>query len=199
MTTGHAAVNDAPMDTLLPQIAVSVQTDFPGGAVRTPNSQWLVAAVRSGLAQVLTPDARGQVSLLLTDDATVRELNRQYRGLDETTDVLSFSAEYSGNWQGDEPPPSSGRPLGEGEKEAATIFPIPADEPQPLGDIVISIPQALRQADAQDTSLCRELGLLIVHGALHLLGHDHYSDDESAAMQRLERTALAAIFGESEG
>ncbi|MXZ91203.1 MAG: rRNA maturation RNase YbeY [Chloroflexi bacterium] len=187
------------MDVPLPGIAVSVQTDLPDGAVKVPCPQWLVAAVRCGLAQVLAPDAIGQVSLLLTGDATVQELNRQYRGLDETTDVLSFSAEYAGHWEGDNSSPSPQPSPIEREGEIAAAFPIPTDEPPPLGDIVISIPEAARQAEEQDISLHRELALLIAHGALHLLGHDHYGDGERAEMQRLERAALAAIFREAEG
>ena len=182
------------MSTLLPNIAVTVQNDLVGGCASLPSSGWLADAVRRGLALALASDAAGQVSLLLTDDATARELNRQYRGLDETTDVLSFSAEHAGHWEGAE----SLSPLTP-EAEIADAFPIPADEPPPLGDIVISVPQAARQAEEQDVPLRRELALLIVHGALHLLGHDHYADTEQAAMQRLEQAALAAIFGESEG
>ena len=193
LTTRCAAANDKLMDAPLPKIAVSVQTDLPDGTAEVPCSQWLVTAVRCGLAQVLAPDAIGQVSVLLTDDVTVRELNHQYRGVDETTDVLSFSAEYAGHWEGDD---SS---LSTGEGEIAAAFPIPTDEPAPLGDIVISMPQAARQAKEQDIPLRRELALLIVHGALHLLGHDHYADGERAEMQRLEQTALAAIFREPEG
>ena len=185
-----------PIHPLLTQIVVSVQTDLPHGAAEVPCSQWLDAAARCGLAQVLPPDAVGQVSLLLTDDAAVRELNRQYRGLDETTDVLSFSATHAGHWEGAQP----SSPLladGPGEDDSLPDFPIPAGEPPPLGDIVISIPQAARQAKERDASLRRELALLIVHGALHLLGHDHYADAERDEMQQLERTALAAIFSES--
>ena len=187
------------MDAPLPQIVVSVQADLPDCAAEIPSLDWLVSVVRYGLAQVLASDVAGQVSLLLTDDATVRELNREYRGLDETTDVLSFSAEHAGHWQGDEPAPSPGPSPIEGEQGMDAVFPIPDGEPPPLGDIVISIPEAVRQAGEQETSLRRELALLIVHGALHLLGHDHYADVEGAEMQRLEQAALAAIFGEREG
>lgn len=187
------------MDVPLPKIAVTIRTDLPDHDVKVPCSQWFVAAVRCGLAQVLAPDAIGEVSLLLTDDTTVQELNRQYRGLDETTDVLSFSAEYGGDWEGNNTSPSLQPSPVEREGAIAAAFPIPANELPPLGDIVISIPEAVRQAEDQDISLHHELALLIVHGALHLLGHDHYGDGERVEMQRLERAALAAIFGEREG
>ena len=182
------------------------------------DEDWLALAIRCGLAQALPADAIGQVSLLLTDDATVRELNRQYRGLDETTDVLSFSTQHPGEWQGDDsapsplvvegqtappsplgveghtasPSPSMGDGWGEGEE--LFDFPIPDGEPPPLGDIVISIPQAARQAGEQGVPLHREVALLLVHGALHLLGHDHLDDAPRADMQALEQAALARIF-----
>ena len=182
------------------------------------DEDWLALAIRCGLAQALPGDAIGQVSLLLTDDGTVRELNRQYRGLDETTDVLSFSTQHPGEWQGDDtapspsevegqtaspspsgvedqttsPSPSMGEGWGEGEE--LFDFPIPDGEPPPLGDIVISIPQAARQAGEQGVPLHREVALLLVHGALHLLGHDHLDDAPRADMQALEQAALARIF-----
>lgn len=180
------------MSALLPNIAVTVQNELSGGYASLPDSDWLADVVRHGLAQALADDAAGQVSLLLSDDTTVRELNRRYRGLDATTDVLSFSAEHGGHWEGDV--------IQQAQDEHMDVtFPIPDDEPPPVGDIVISVPQATRQAEEQGVELRHELALLVVHGALHLLGHDHYDDEERDKMQRLERAALAAIFGESEG
>ena len=204
------------MSPLTNQIVVDAQFDLAEGwlddvcasnADRVIGDEdWLALAIRSGLAQALPGDAIGQVSLLLTDDATVRELNRQYRGLDETTDVLSFSTQHPGEWQGDDtapsplaaesqttsPSPSMGEGWGEGEE--LFDFPIPDGEPPPLGDIVISIPQAARQAGEQGVPLHREVALLLVHGALHLLGHDHLDDAPRADMQALEQAALARIF-----
>ena len=216
------------MSPLPNQIVVDVQFDLAEGwlddvcasnADRVIGDEdWLALAIRCGLAQALPGDAIGQVSLLLTDDATVRELNRQYRGLDETTDVLSFSTQHPGEWQGDDtapsplvvegqtaspspsgvedqttsPSPSMGEGWGEGEE--LFDFPIPDGETPPLGDIVISIPQAARQAGEQGVPLHREVALLLVHGALHLLGHDHLDDAPRAEMQALEQAALARIF-----
>ncbi len=177
------------MNPLLPHIGVTVQSDLPDGYAGVAGPEWLEAAVRHGLAQVLPHDYAGQVSLLLTDDDTVRELNREYRGVDQTTDVLSFSAEHGGHWAGDDAPPDVG-------EDWPSVFALPDGEPPPLGDIVISVPQAIRQAEAQGVPLIRELALLIVHGALHLFGHDHYDDGERAEMQRLERAALALVFGD---
>ena len=179
------------MDELFPNIIVAVQIDVPEGC-RDLDEEWLQAAVKHGLAGSLPADTDGQISLVLTDDETVRELNRQYRGLDRTTDVLSFSFEHWGHWEGDEDAPI---PV----DDALISWPLPDDEPPPLGEIVISVPQAARQAESQGVPLRRELALLIVHGALHLLGHDHYDDGEREAMQALERIAMAALFGDKEG
>ena len=177
------------MNPLLPHISVSVQSDLPDGYADVSGPEWLEAAVRRGLAQVLPDDATGQVSLLLTDDDTVQELNREYRGVDRTTDVLSFSAEHGGHWAGDDAPPGAA-------EDWPADFPLPDGEPPPLGDIVISVPQAVRQAEEQGVPFLRELALLVVHGALHLLGHDHYGEEERGAMQAMERAALAGIFGD---
>ena len=185
------------MRVLLPNISAAVQIDLPYKYDGLPESDWLETVIRCALAQVLSPDSAGQVSLLLTDDVTVRELNRDFRGVDSVTDVLSFSAEHGGHWMGEETPsPSMGE--GWGEDDDFLNFPIPDGEPPALGDIVISVPQAIRQAEAQGAPLLRELALLIVHGALHLLGHDHYEDEERNEMQRLERMALAEIFGDAD-
>lgn len=180
------------MDTLLPNIVVSVQIDLPEGCGDVGDGGWLEAAVRHGLAGSLSADTHGQVSLLLTDDETVRQLNREYRGVDRTTDVLSFSFEHWGHWEGDDDGPWP-------DDDAPPGWPLPEEEPPPLGEIIVSVPQAACQAKGQGVSLRQELALLIVHGALHLLGHDHYEDDEREAMQTLERHAMVALFGDAEG
>lgn len=98
-----------------------------------------------------------EVSVLLVNDAAMRRLNHRYRGIDRTTDVLSFP---------------------QGPFPAAPLF---------LGDIVISLPQARRQAYEYQTPFKRELARLLVHGLLHLLGYDHEKNSYQAAkMRRLE-------------
>ena len=174
---------------LLPDIVVTVQTDVPERWAEVEADEWLEAAVRHGLAGSLPADTRGQISLLLTDDETVRQLNREYRGVDRTTDVLSFSFEHWGHWEGDDEAPNPG-------DDEPPVWPLPDDEPPPLGEIIVSVPQAARQAEEQGGPLQRELALLIVHGALHLLGHDHYEDGERETMQALERRALAGLFSD---
>ncbi len=95
---------------------------------------------------------RGEVAVVLAGDRLLRRLNRDYRGKDAPTDVLSFAA---------------------------------GDADGSLGDIVISVETAERNARARGASLARELDVLVLHGLLHLLGHDHETDD--GTMDRLER------------
>lgn len=130
-------------------------------------------AIQLGLDDPGRPIAFGrqpelEVTLTLTDDAGIRELNRVYRDLDEPTDVLSFSQI-------------------EGE---APFVPAPSGVLS-LGDIVISVETAQRQAAAQGHALAHELTHLAVHGALHLLGYDHPTDEEEAHMNGLAAKALS--------
>ena len=101
---------------------------------------------------------------MLAGDATVRRLNRAFRKKDKTTDVLSF--------------PESGRS--------------PPDGARPLGEIVISVPQAARQANAAGHSLATELRVLVIHGYLHLLGYDHEVDE--GKMMRLQARLASALL-----
>ncbi len=115
-------------------------------------------------------DALGErgssVSLSLVRDPAIRALNREWRGRDAPTDVLSFPLE----------------PAGDG-----------ANVERLLGDIVISIDTAERQAAQYDAPLQRELERLLIHGVLHILGHDHEHDDERDRMVAEERRLAAAI------
>ncbi len=109
----------------------------------------------------LAPD-RESFAVRFVGDRTMRAFNRNFRGKDRTTDVLSFPGE-------------------------------PGPEGWPLGDVAISVPQAARQAGALGHRVERELRLLILHGALHCLGHDHETDDGemNALERRLRRRYLA--------
>ena len=110
--------------------------------------------------------------LLLADDAALRRLNRAYRGQDVPTDVLAFAHQP--------------------EREGAPEFVAPPGTPLHLGDVAISVARARRQAAALGHTFERELAYLLVHGLLHLLGHDHEVDADQAGMRRLEEAALAA-------
>lgn len=104
-----------------------------------------------------------EISLRLTHDTGMRRLNRDYRGLDKPTDVLAFALEDS------DPRP-----------------PLPPGCPRVLGDVVVSVETAQRQAAEHDVELRREVAWLVSHGVLHLLGFDHQTREQLAQMRRLE-------------
>jgi probable rRNA maturation factor len=153
---------------------------------------WLQRVLEGALRVALEPNEPAQVSLVIADDATVQELNAQFRGLDEVTDVLSFSANHPGHWQG-EIQLAADRYVQPGN-EVAFPFPIFDGGPPPLGEVIISLPQARRQAEERDEPLEQELALLIVHGVLHLVGHEHLDPEETTLMQGREQAAKANLF-----
>jgi probable rRNA maturation factor len=114
---------------------------------------------------------RVYVSLVLTDDAGITALNREFRGVDAPTDVLSFpQLEATG-----------------------PVTAVPADAPLPLGDIVVSLQRAEAQARDYGHARGRELGFLLVHGLLHLLGYDHKTPAEAATMEAHQEAILHAL------
>lgn len=133
---------------------LSVSYHNQAAPVTTEERRLLRAAAKAALVQAnLHQD--GEISLLLTDDAGIRELNREYRGRDIATDVLSFALLEAEDLAGAAP----GLPL-------------------TLGDIVISRDHAVAQAAAYGVSELRELVFLFTHGMLHLLGWDHERGQE---------------------
>ncbi|MCL6611356.1 MAG: rRNA maturation RNase YbeY [Peptococcaceae bacterium] len=109
-----------------------------------------------------------EVSVLLTGDDYIRELNRQYRGVDAPTDVLSFAQH-----EGEQMPDPGGEDI--------------------LGDVVISLQAAARQGEEYGHGLRRELAYLTAHGILHLLGYDHRDEESRAVMREKEEAALARL------
>lgn len=112
----------------------------------------------------------GVVSLSFVDDATIQKLNKEYRGIDHPTDVLSFAMED--------------------EHDDEEIIHDDEEIEQMLGDIVISVPTAKEQSVAYGHSLEREIGFLFVHGFLHLIGYDHQDEVAEDAMFTLQETIL---------
>ncbi|MED4890902.1 MULTISPECIES: rRNA maturation RNase YbeY [Heyndrickxia] len=102
-----------------------------------------------------------ELSVTFTDNEGIRAINRDYRGKDQPTDVISFALEE----------------MGEGEIEITG-----AEIPRVLGDIIISVPRAKEQAEEYGHSVERELGFLAVHGFLHLLGYDHMTKEDETEM-----------------
>ncbi|MCM3599535.1 rRNA maturation RNase YbeY [Robertmurraya korlensis] len=110
-----------------------------------------------------------ELSVTFVDNDRIQEINREYRGKDKPTDVISFALEE----------------LGEGEIQISG-----ANMPRVLGDIIISIDKAREQATDYGHSVERELGFLAVHGFLHLLGYDHETEAEEKEMFDLQRSIL---------
>lgn len=130
-----------------------------------------VRAVLRKAADVYGLTENNEVSLVFCDDAYIQDLNKKYRGKDQSTDVLSFA-------------------LNEGEE------PEIVDGPSHvlLGDIIISLETAARQAEEYNHSLEREVAYLTVHGMLHLLGYDHMTEEEKAEM-RIEEEHVLSLLG----
>ncbi len=122
-------------------------------------------AARAALAAAPRAPRAGELGLVLADDDRVRRLNRDYRGRDEPTNVLSF--------------PAGGVPAG-----AASA---------PLGDVVLALETLVAEAEAQGKRPEDHLSHLVVHGVLHLLGYDHAEEPEASEMERLEVAALAGL------
>jgi probable rRNA maturation factor len=120
---------------------------------------------RAALAVLEHQSADGDLTIVLTDDAQLHELNREYLGIDAPTDVLSF-------------------PASETDPETARRY---------LGDILVSIPRAEEQARAGGHALEAEVQLLVVHGTLHLLGYDHAEAEEKARMWKAQSEVLERI------
>jgi probable rRNA maturation factor len=122
----------------------------------------LVDAARATLAHA-APAVRGDVTVVLTTDRVIRKLNREYRGKDQPTDVLSFD-------------------IGDG-----------LDAGEPFGDVVISVETARRQARDYEAPLQTEILRLLVHGTLHLCGYDHQERREAARMHGLTRRLVSRL------
>ncbi|HTV45103.1 MAG TPA: rRNA maturation RNase YbeY [Stellaceae bacterium] len=122
----------------------------------------------AGADRGLTPHGRVEIGIRLADDATQQRLNRDWRGVDRPTNVLAFPA-----WDRD--------------------MPAPPGAPLLLGDVVLAYETVAAEATEQHKTLADHLTHLVVHGVLHLLGHDHLNETEASAMETLEATILAGL------
>jgi probable rRNA maturation factor len=139
--------------------------------IDAPYEEYLAPAdlertARAALDAEKVPPA--ELGILITDDATIQDLNRRYADEDKPTDVLSFS-------------------LREGEEFVSP------DDTVRLGEVIISLDTAKRQAEEAGRALGAEVAHLLVHGILHLLGYDHAEPDEERAMQARERELLSSV------
>ncbi len=135
---------------------------------------WDEPRLRQLVASIVAPEVapgRYSLTLHLVGDETIRALNRDHRGKDAPTDVLSFPLHD----------PSDMR------------FVLPPDDPINLGDVVISYPRVQAQARGYGHSAARELAYLVAHGVLHLLGYDHEEEAERRRMRTREEEALTPL------
>lgn len=146
-------VDDRRWKDALPDVAKLVKT--------AASSAWKRG--NSGALEI--PVKQAEISVLLTDDQAVHALNKEYRGMDRPTNVLSFAAL-------------------DDENE-------PIVDPMLLGDIVVAFETTKREADEQKCSLADHLFHLIVHGTLHLIGYDHMEERDAVEMEALEIKILA--------
>lgn len=122
----------------------------------------------------------GEVALTFVNNETIHELNKEYRGIDRPTDVLSFAMNESVDEE-----PEILYELEEGQSLN--------DIPDVLGDIIISVERAKEQSEEYGHSLEREIGFLFVHGFLHLLGYDHQDEASEAEMMGKQEAVLSQV------
>jgi len=126
----------------------------------------------------------GDIAVVLERDAALRELNRRWRGIDRATDVLSFP------YDSGEKPRGGGSSVPRGPARHGFAHAGPA--PRVDGDLVISIDRVREQARRYRVTRGEEMARLVIHGTLHLAGHDHHDAAERRDMRALERAALRA-------
>lgn len=149
-------------------IDIDIVVEAGKWSARTKLKRLFASAADSSLAELALPvsSASAELSICLTDDAHIAQLNAQWRGKPKATNVLSFPAF----------PPKKGAAL-----------------PPLLGDIVLAAETVRREAELENKPLDHHISHLAVHGLLHLLGYDHETDEEADEMERLERRILARL------
>jgi probable rRNA maturation factor len=148
---------------------------------RALDAKKIVRAAQAALDDQKAPSVTS-LCVVLTDDAEIQALNREFRGIDAPTDVLSFGMQ-------DESAPS-------GQTADSTFVVAPEQDAETnayLGDVIISFPRVVAQAAQQGHSSEHELRLLVVHGVLHLLGHDHATPQQEAHMWAIQDRVLEAL------
>lgn len=152
---------------------VLVENEHVNGAFAEGHAMLLEKTALACLeAENMAPDC--EIDILITDDASIREMNRQFRNIDRSTDVLSFPMVYMKNGEilSEE---------GDYDMDEGLLL---------LGDIVISMETAQRQAEQYGHGIERELAFLASHGMFHLLGYDHLEKDEEARMLSKQEAVL---------
>jgi probable rRNA maturation factor len=138
-----------------------------------PAAEWLQQVMEKALLAENTPP-HIEISLVITGQERIQELNREYRGQDRPTDVLSFA-------------------MSESSEDEPSAFIGPPDGLLHLGEIIVSYPQAVIQAQEHGHTIKSEMAILIVHGVLHILGYDHEKAEMEPAMLSREKEILSGL------
>src|SRR6266446_2075481 len=155
------------LSSALPLIEVLVVADC---WQTEPEVEAVIQRAVAAAAEIVSADTgEAEIAVMLTDDAGIRTLNSNWRGIDKPTNVLSFPAL---------------QPTGAGT---------PDDAPRMLGDIAIAFETTRKEADDEQKPFDHHLSHLAVHGFLHLIGYDHEKDDDAEAMESLEAEILAQL------
>jgi probable rRNA maturation factor len=144
-------------------LRIDIQTQSPLWDAQPLAAQTVREAIGAAASALST--AGGEVSIVLTNDSAIRVLNRDWRGIDKPTNVLSF--------------PASGQPAGE--------------DARLLGDIIIAYETLARESDDENRIFLHHLAHLAVHGFLHLIGYDHQTDVQAEAMEGLESSIMTRL------
>ena len=151
------------------EVSILIEGDFVG----CPEASWLQSVSEQVLsAQGTSADV--EFGLVIISQEKVRQLNKSYRGKDEPTDVLAFAMFAK-------------------EDNGSPYFILPPEGMPPLGEVIISYPQAVIQAKERRHSIKKEIAILIIHGVLHLLGYDHDDPEPERQMRAKEEEILSSI------
>ena len=145
-------------------------------------------AARAALAAAAPRLTSGELSIVLASDDRVRVLNREWRGIDKPTNVLSFAGGDPDDFEEEEDEEDHD---GGGDREEDEDYDAPP--PMQLGDVILAWPTVRREADEQGKPVVAHMTHLVVHGVLHLLGYDHEEDEQAGIMEGLEVAILAGL------
>lgn len=165
MSTVRKPARPRPRDAADGSVAITLRAD--GWRRAVPRAAALCRRAVAAALQEADAVRPAEISVVLADDRLVRRLNRDWRGKDAPTNVLAFPSDEADDLTSAEPPL--------------------------LGDVVIALGTVRREARADAKTVADHLAHLVVHGTLHLLGHDHQTARQAARMEALEAAALARL------
>lgn len=158
------------------RIAVDLALEDPAWLDDLPDAEVLVERAVTAALERACPGPALSLALVLSDDARLRALNRDWRGMDRATNVLSFPSQTLAPGQTPHAEPG-----------------LPAGMAVELGDVIVARGTMVREARDAGRPLGHHLCHLVVHGTLHLLGYDHEQDDEAETMEAMERDILSGL------